>query len=314
MRHTDAVPTVLVIALIAAASAVAGFYVSNGPTGGIAGRTGTAGVVQVVAAENFWGSLAAQLGGARTHVQSIVSDPNADPHEYASSTASARAISGADLVIVNGAGYDQWALKLIGAAANPDQEVLDVQELLGQPIGANPHFWYSPRFVNETVRAIYDDLVQIDPGGGAYYRQQYVALNSSLGEYNAVIHEIAGRFSGTRIASTEDIFAYLANAANLDLVSPPAFMQAVSEGNDPPASSVVQFQQLLDNRSVAALVVNAQTVTPLTQSMRALAANQTIPIVSITETVQPPDVAFQAWMYAELLQLQNALSTSASGR
>ena len=135
-----------------------------------------------------------------------------------------------------------------------------------------------------------------------------------MGEYNAVIHEIAGRFSGTRIASTEDIFAYLANAANLDLVSPPAFMQAVSEGNDPPASSVVQFQQLLDNRSVAALVVNAQTVTPLTQSMRALAANQTIPIVSITETVQPPDVAFQAWMYAELLQLQNALSTSASGR
>src|SRR5437870_6260138 len=63
--------------------------------------------VQVVAAENFWGSLVSQLGGTHTQVLSIVSDPNADPHEYESNAANARAIANANLVIVNGAGYDR---------------------------------------------------------------------------------------------------------------------------------------------------------------------------------------------------------------
>ena len=138
-----------------------------------------------------------------------------------------------------------WALQLISASNTPHQIVLNVQELINQPIGANPHFWYSPTYVNDTVNAMYKDLVSIDPTNTAYYTQQYAALNASLAVYNGRIDEIKQQFGGTKVASTESIFVYLANATGLDLVSPPAFMQAVSEGNDPPAQSIVQFQQLI---------------------------------------------------------------------
>ena len=273
--------------------------------------------IQIVAAENFWGSLVSQLGGTHVQVLSVVSDPNADPHEYESNTADAQAIANANFIIINGAGYDDWAAKIIAASNNPNQKVLNVADLLGKKEGDNPHFWYNPVYVNETVNKMYSDLVATDPTNTVYYTQQYASLNASLGQYNNRINEIKQQFHGTRVASTESIFEYLADAAGLDLVSPPEFMKAVAEGNDPPAQSVVQFQQLLQGQSngnVTVLVYNEQTVTPLTQSIKALAAKEGIPIVGVTETIQPSDAMFQDWMNAQLLSLQNALNAQALGK
>src|SRR2546426_4270532 len=309
-------PAVIVIVLLVV-GAGAGLYFTSGPRSTTTSSSGgPSKVVQVVAGENFWGSLVSQLGGTHVHVVSIVSDPNADPHQYESSSANAQAVANANLVIVNGAGYDDWLLRLLSASNNPAQTVLNVQKLIGQPVATNPHFLYSPYYVNDTVKAMYNDLVSIDSGNVAYYKQQYATLNASLGVYNAMIHKIAQQFSGAPVAATEDIFVYLANATKLNLVSPREFMQAVAEGNDPPAQSIAQFQQLLQggNSSVRVLVFNQQTVTPLTQQIKSLAAEHQIPTVGVTETVQPPDVPFQDWMNAQLIALQNALNAQALGK
>jgi len=115
------------------------------------------------------GSLASQVGGTRVNVTSVLSDPNTDPHEYQSNPATARAISKAQLVIVNGAGYDTWAQSIIAASNAPNQKVLNVQELVGQTTDANPHFWYNPSYVNETVKAVYKYLVATDPADTTYF-------------------------------------------------------------------------------------------------------------------------------------------------
>jgi zinc/manganese transport system substrate-binding protein len=311
-KNTYVVIATVLVALVAA-GAFAGLYLLK--TGSSPNSDSK---IQVVAAENFWGSLITQLGGNHTNVLSIVSDPNADPHEYESNVADAIAIANARLVIVNGAGYDTWALQLIAASSTPHQVVLNVQELINQPIGANPHFWYSPYYVNETVNAMYKDLVSIDPTNAAYYKQQYAALNASLGTYNVRIDEIKQQFGGVKVASTESIFVYLANATGLNVVSPPAFMQAASEGTDPPAQSILQFQQLIQNGTVTVLVYNNQTVTPLTTSIETLAFDKGIPIVGITETIQPWNAqtraTFQDWMNLQLIALQNALKSQALGK
>jgi len=310
-------PAVIVIVLLVVGTG-AGLYLTSGSGSNINSTSsgGPSKVVQVVAGENFWGNLVSQLGGTHVHVVSIVSDPNADPHQYESSSANAQAVANANLVIVNGAGYDDWLLRLLSASSNPAQTVLNVQKLIGQPVATNPHFWYSPYYVNDTVKAMYNDLVTIDSGNAAYYEQKYATLNASLGVYNARIHKIAQQFSGAPVAATEDIFVYLANATKLSLVSPPEFMQAVAEGNDPPAQSIAQFQRLLQggNSSVRVLVYNRQTLTPLTQQIKSLAAQNQIPTVGVTETVQPPDVSFQDWMNAQLIALQNALNAQALGK
>jgi zinc/manganese transport system substrate-binding protein len=304
--------TYIIIAVLVAViviGAFSGIYLSNQKAS--SSTTSSSGVIQIVAAENFWGSLISQLGGTHVNVLSIVTNPNADPHEYESNTADAKAIANARLVIVNGAGYDEWALLLIAASNTPNQIVLNVQELINQTVGANPHFWYSPYYVNDTVAAMYKDLCSIDPTNTAYYTQQYAALKASLAVYNGRIDEIKQQFEGVKVGSTESIFVYLANATGLDLVSPPAFMQAVSEGNDPSAQSIVQFDNLITNGTVKMLVYNSQTVTPLTQNIEALAKQKGIPIVPISETVQPPNAVFQDWMNSELIAIQNALNQQA---
>ncbi len=276
--------------------------------------TSTHGQLQVVAGENFWGSLVSQLGGTKVHVLSIVSDPNADPHEYESNTADARAIATANYVILNGAGYDSWGNKLLSASPNSNRTVLTVATLLGKKEGDNPHFWYNPSYVNKVIAKMEQNLISLDPSDKTYFQQQYANLQSSLAVYQGRIASIKHQFGGTKVAATEDIFAYLAQAAGLDLVSPPAFIQAVAEGNDPPTNSVVQFQQQLQSGQVKVLVYNEQTVTPLTNNIKQLAAQQNIPIVGVTETVQPPDTTFQVWMNAELIDLENALNAQALGQ
>lgn len=264
--------------------------------------------IQIVAAENFWGSLISQLGGTHVQVLSIVSDPNADPHEYASSTENARAIANADYIIVNGAGYDDWSNKLIGAGVKSNCKVLSVAKLIEKKEGDNPHFWYSPDYVNQTVKQMELDLISIDPANAAYYEQNYANLQLSLEQYQNRIAKIKHQFNGIQVAATEDIFAYLAEPAGLNLISPPAFTQAVAEGNDPPIQSVVQFETQLKSGNVSLLVYNQQTISPITEKMKKLAAEQGIPVVGITEIIQPSDVSFQDWMNSELISIQNALN------
>jgi len=274
--------------------------------------------LQVVAGENFWGSLVTQLGGNRTYVMSIVTDPNTDPHEYQSSATNAVAIANANYVIVNGAGYDSWVDNLLNANPSSSRVVLNVAHFLGKQQGDNPHFWYGPTYVNATVRRMYLDLVGIDSAGSSYYLQQYSKLNASLGEYNGRINEIAHQYGGVRVASTESIFQYLAEATNLSLISPYPFMKAVAEGNEPSPGCIAVFQSQLQNPdspgNATVLVYNVQTVTPLTQQMTSLAASHGIPIVRVSETIQPPDTTFQTWMNGQLLQLQNALNAPGLGK
>jgi zinc/manganese transport system substrate-binding protein len=255
-----------------------------------------------------------QLGGNRVNVTSIVTDPNTDPHEYESNSGNARAIANASLVIVNGVGYDDWALKLIAAGNNPNQTVLNVAQLLGRANGTNPHLWYNPVFVNTTVKAMYQNLVKIDPKNASYYAQRYAAVTASLAQVDARMTIIRDQFAGTKVAATESIFVYLANATNLTLVSPPAFMDAVAEGTDPPVQSVIEFQNQLEGGNVSVLVYNEQTVTPLTQQMKQIATAHNVTIVGVTETIQPPDTSFEVWMNSELLNLENGLNANTLGQ
>jgi zinc/manganese transport system substrate-binding protein len=279
--------------------------------------TVSTGVVQVVAAENFWGSLVSQLGGTHVNVTSIVSDPNADPHEYEANVEDARLITSAQLVIINGAGYDTWALNMLSAENTPNQRVLNVQELIGQPVTANPHFWYSPYYVNDTVTGMYKDLICIDPADTAYFHQQYANLNASLWQtYMKEEVEIKQKFGGAPVASTESIFVYMANATGLKVVSPAGFMEAVAEGNDPSEQDVAAMEQLMTdgNSTVHVLVYNLQTLSPITSRIEKLAADNEIPTIFVTETIQPPNTTFQVWMQGELNSLYNALDAQALGK
>jgi zinc/manganese transport system substrate-binding protein len=113
-----------------------------------------------------------------------------------------------------------------------------------------------------------------------------------------------------KVGSTESIFVYMASALGLNLVSPTEFMLAVSEGNDPPAASVVDFQNQVTRKEIKVLVYNSQTATAVTTNVKHLAQSIDIPVVGVSETLQPEMVRFQDWQLAQLIALENALNAS----
>ena len=321
-NRTIGIAAIVIVLIVIVAAAIVLSINSSKSNGGSStllqnssvSNAGSVGQIRVVAAENFWGSLMGMLCGTRCNVTSIISNPNADPHAYEASPVVAEEISGANIVIVNGLGYDTWALRLLGANSNPNRTVLNAGQIVGLANGSNPHIWYNPAYVNATIKQMYLSLVKADPSNTTYYGQQYAALNSSLAQVDGRIAKIGQQFGGTKVAATEDIFVYLANASGLDLVSPPEFMEAVAEGIDPSVQSVTEFQNQLESGNVSVLVYNQQTVTPLTQQMKQIAIQHNVTVVGITETIQPPDVSFPVWMNSELLNLQNALNANALGQ
>jgi zinc/manganese transport system substrate-binding protein len=276
---------------------------SPGPAGASA-----PGTLQVMAAENSWGSIAAQLGGTHVSVTSIVTNPNTDPHEYESNPADARAFATADYVILNGAGYDDWATRLLDANPNAGRRTFTIAQLLGVKQGDNPHAWYQPDWVERVADRITADYKSLDAADAVYFDQRRQAFRDALKPYHDRIAAIRDQFGGTRVGATESIFVYLAGALGVDLVSPPRFMQAVSEGNDPPAQDVTTFDTQIKNREIKVLVYNEQTSTAVTTTLRQLAAQQKIPVVGISETLHPPGASFQQWQLSQLVALQNALT------
>ena len=272
---------------------------------------GTPGVISVVAGENFWGSLAAQLGGSHASVHSVVTDPNADPHEYESSAQDARDFAEADFVILNGAGYDDWGQKLLDANSSSHRTVLNIAQLLGRKPGDNPHFWYNPTYVVTVADKITAEYKAIDPSDASFFDQQRMMFTTALKPYTHRLAEIKSKYAGLPIGSTESIFVYMASALGLNLISPPEFMNAVAEGTDPPVSAVAAFHDQVAGKQIKVLVYNVQAISALTASLKQLAQQENIPSVGVTETLQPVGATFQDWQSAQMNKLEMALASVA---
>jgi zinc/manganese transport system substrate-binding protein len=249
-----------------------------------------------------------QLGGPHVRVFSIVSDPNADPHDYESSALDARTVATARYVVQNGAGYDSWMTKLLAASPEPGRRVYDIGATLGKRPGDNPHLWYDPAYVATACDHIEADLKALDPKDAGYFADRRAAVTAAFAGSREQLAQIRRQDAGKPVASTESIFVYLAGYLGLKVISPPAFMNAVAEGNDPPVASVVEFEHQLAGGQARVLVYNKQTATALTTSVRDLAARHHVPVVGVTETIQPPRESFERWFGAELAALARALN------
>jgi len=264
-------------------------------------------VVRVVAAEDVWGSIAAQIGGVHAHVVSIISRPETDPHAYEPTAADARTLADAQVAVLNGAGYDPWMQRLL-AADGGHRAVLDVGDLVGVAPGGNPHLWYDPAFVDHVIGAVTTDLQRADPADRAYFADRRSAYERvGLARYHAAIARIRTSFAGTRVGASESVVAYLCRAVGLDLVTPPSFLRAISEGTDVSAADIATIDRQITTRSIAVYLENTQNLTPDVQAQVTAARRAGIPLVRVSETLEPAGATFQAWQTTQLEALATAL-------
>jgi zinc/manganese transport system substrate-binding protein len=271
--------------------------------------SGSSGSVQVVAAENFWGSIASQVGGSHVYVTNIIADPNADPHNYEPTATDARTVADAKYVIINGAGYDPWTDKLLKANPASGRKELNVGDLNGKHEGNNPHMWYNPDYVTAVANKIRDDLKAIDPtDASAIDQSAQTFLTTGLQRYHQLIASIKATYQGTPVGATESIFSYLAPSLGLKLITPDSYLNAVSEGQDISAADIATVNQQISQKLIKVLIYNSQNTPPNIQSLIDLAKSNNIPVATITETLSPATASFQDWQSTQLEGIQKALA------
>jgi zinc/manganese transport system substrate-binding protein len=268
----------------------------------------TPGVVRVVAGENSWGNVAAQIGGRHAAVTSIISSPNTDPHLYEADVANAVAVAEAGLVIENGAGYDAFLSQLLGATSHRGRIVVSVQGVLGaNGPGVNPHLWYDLPRVPRVAAAIEAALARLDPRDASAFAANLARFDRSLLPLDAVITQIRRRYPGAPVAYTERVPGYLLAAAGLRVLTPAGFAAAIEDGVDPGPADTAAMGELMAGRKVRVLLYNAQAVSPATQHVRGLARQEGIPVVAVYETMPPAYRSYQAWQLAQASALLRAL-------
>jgi len=251
----------------------------------------------IVAAENFYGGVAEQVAGPDATVTSILSNPNQDPHEFQSDAATAKAVADADIVIYSGLGYDDWMEKLLGVQGKPNRVVIRVADLIGAKDGDNPHIWYNPKTMPALVARLAEVLKKPDAVS------EFAKTMQPLLEK---IDALKPRTQGVKVTATEPVFGYMAEALGFQMLNY-EYQLAVMNDTDPSFQETADFETSLKNGTAKVLFYNNQVSDPSTEQMQAIAKQNKVPVVGVSET-QPTDAAsYVDWMVSQLSALEAVL-------
>lgn len=291
----------LVLALVIGAGLGAGLA-----TGQTAQPAAADARIAVVAAENFYGDIARQVGGDRVAVVSIMSNPDQDPHLFETTPAVVRQLANAQVVILNGANYDPWMDKLLSAAPRSGRIVINATQLNGRTSGDNPHLWYDPATMPAMATALASALTKLDSTHAADYAARLKMTLASLASITQRVAQLKAKHAGIAVTATEPVFGLMVDALGLTMRNQ-RFQLAMMNDTEPSARDVAALESDLKEHKVKALIYNSQVSEKLTERMRAIAGAAKVPVIAVTETM-PANVSFQDWVLGELDAVDKALS------
>ena len=262
--------------------------------------------ISVVAAENFYGDVANQIGGDDVSVASIMSNPDQDPHLFETTPGVVRQIADAQIIILNGADYDPWMDKLVKASPKAGRTAIVVAELVGKKAGDNPHLWYDPGTMPAAAKALADAFAKADPAHKNDYASRLKAFLASLKPINDKIAAIRAKFPGATVTASEPVFGYMAAALGFKMRNE-TFQLSIMNDTEPSAHDVAAFQDDLKNHKVRVMFYNKQASDKAVQNLVDLAHASKVPVVGVTETA-PPGLTYQKWMLSQLDDTENALA------
>jgi len=262
--------------------------------------------IAVVAAENFYGDIARQVGGDRVAVVSIMSNPDQDPHLFETTPAVVRQLANAQVAILNGANYDPWMDKLLAAAPRAGRIVINAAQLTGRKSGDNPHVWYDPATMPAMATALAGELSKLDSAHAPDYAARLTATLASLARIAQRIAQLKTKHAGTAVTATEPVFGLMVDALGLTMRNQ-RFQLAMMNDTEPSARDVAALELDLKEHKVKALIYNSQVSEKLTERMRTIAGAAKVPVIAVTETM-PAHISFQDWVLGELDAVDKALS------
>lgn len=258
-------------------------------------------VISVIASTNVWGSLAKELGGKYVDVTDILSNTSADAHDYEPTSNDISKFQHAQIAIVNGAGYDDWALK---AAEQSKAIVIDAAQAGGKKAGDNPHVWFSSAVRNATadkITAAYEKLMPTQKETFAKLNEQWHASESELDEKIAQVAQADGKMP---YGAIESIGEYLGEDLGMEDKTPEGYKRASANESEPTPSDIKAFTDALKKGDMKMLIANPQEPSAMSDQLISAADSGNVPVVNITEQMPSEHKTLHEWLDSIVKQIQ----------
>ncbi|WP_125579222.1 metal ABC transporter solute-binding protein, Zn/Mn family [Lacticaseibacillus suibinensis] len=255
----------------------------------------------VVASVNFYGEVAQAVAGDYGHVTAIINNPAVDPHDYEPTTEAAKTVADANVVVVNGAGYDSWMSRLTAADDDPVKTV-SAAKVVGVKAGENEHIWYKPKMMVKMANALAQTYGEVDPAHKVAYRKNAQRYIKSLQPMFALEAQLKASAKNQTVAVSEPVFDNTLTALGYRIMNG-HFARAIEDSSDPSPQDVRQLERALEAKQVAFFVQNTQVDSKIVTNMVAKAKAAGVPIVKVTETM-PKGQTYSSWMMAQYKQIQ----------
>lgn len=263
-------------------------------------------VINIVAAENFYGEVAQAIGGDKVNVISILDNSMMDPEDFTPTPENAKDIADANLVIFNGLGYDGWVNKLLSASKENNRlELAVATDVLGLQEDDNPHVWYNIDVMPKLADHLANRLAEMDPQNSEYYQANAKVYRKEVDPLVEKLNSLV-QPSAVPIEATETVFEYMAESLNLNPQTP-NFSLAIFNGVDPAPADLIQMEENIRTKKVELFVYNSRTEGRDVQRLVELAKEVGVPVISVTEQ-QPDGMTYVEWMMDQLNQLEEALN------
>ena len=277
-------------------------------------RTGPTGVVKVLATTNVWGDIAKQLGGDWVEVTVILDDPMKDPHSYEASARDQLAVNDAEVIVMNGGGYDDFMTTMIQASdsvkivqmAVPEAESTGESETHAHTHD-NEHVWYDFDAVGEFSQNFVAALTDIRPESFTDVNQNFDTFKVELDNLKVRLEGLAGHSLGLGVVATEGVGNLLLEHAGFENLTPEALADAIEEETEVPPAALAKTETLIKNNLVAILITNAQVEDQVSQRLRKLAEAEGVPVVQLSELIPEAGMNYFDWMNQVLDQVQEAV-------
>lgn len=251
------------------------------------------GTIEVAASVNQWGTVAKALGGDNVNVTSIINSTNVDAHDYEPTTSDIAKLQKAQVIIVNGAGYDAWAVK---AAQTANAIIVNAAEIGGVNDGENPHVWFSADVRKAVAQAITEAYEQADAAKKNDFDKMNDRWTAEENNVESKIAEVKQKTDGLAYAATESVASYLAEDMGLADATPSGYARATANESEPTPTDIKQFTDALKAGEIKLLVVNTQEESELTGKITNAAKSANVPMVELTEQMPEQYDSLTAWM------------------
>ncbi len=264
------------------------------------------GKIKITATTDFYGEVAKAVAGNKGTVNSVITNPNVDPHDYEPTTKVAKDVVGSKVVLANGIGYDGWMDKLVNNTKNVDYIKVG-NDLMGKQNGDNPHLWYNPKTMPKVANTIATKLGKIQPKNKQYFKNNAKKYIKSLNPINtkiAQLKKVAATSKNKDVYTSEPVFDYALEAMGFK-VGNPQFENDTEKGVDPSPQTIKTMQNGIKSHKIAFFVYNSQVDDKTVNNLVALAHKSHVPVLKVTETL-PSGKNYKSWMvsqYSSLLQI-----------